>query len=223
MKIILLGANGNMGKEIQDAAMKDNSCEIVCRVDLTQNHNTSIIDDINLFNDDADIIIDFSTSKDRKSFIKYSKDKNLPYACFSTNISSEDEKLLLDLSKHLPVLICQNASRGINLIYEMIELACQKISQADVALCEYHHKNKKDSPSGTAKKIEGILNSYNMNFQTNSFRVGNEKGFHKISFYLEDEIIEISHQTFSRKIFAFGALKMCEKLIQQNKGIYYNL
>ena len=220
MKIALIGACGKMGKEFASAVSESNDSEIAFNLDLKENQQLKIYHTINDCQIDVDIIVDFSTSEDRSDFISYSSNHKIPYACFSTNLSQKDKKLFEKLSKKVPILICQNASRGINLIYKFLQLACQSIPQSDVAICEYHHKNKKDSPSGTAVNFEKILTENHMDYQTRCFRIGDEKGFHKISFYLEDEIIEISHQAFSRKIFALGAFQMCKKLLKQKPNIY---
>ena len=208
MKIILIGSNGKMGNEIENAV--DGNDFIVEKID-----QNDVIKE-----KQADVIIDFSTAENRNEYIAYAKMKKVPYACFSTNLTSDDEKELRILSKHVPVLHCQNSSRGMNAMFDLCNLASKELVSAEVVLTEYHHKNKKDVPSGTAKKLENILNENNANVQTKAFRVSNENGTHVLQFFMEDEVLEIVHRAKSRKIFALGAIEMARKLIKKKKGFF---
>ena len=221
MKIILIGCNGKMGQMLSHNLKND---VIVSGIDITNSidNNYSVFKEINLINSKADIIIDFSTCDDRKTYIDYAAQQGLPYACFSTIISKQDEISFKSLSKRVPVLICSNASIGVNLLFDILHYIQNKIpSKCDIVLTEYHHKQKLDSPSGTAKEILKILN--NKNVDVKSFRVSNVVGTHKLELFLEDEKLEITHIANSKKIFIIGALAACRKLIKKENGIYKNI
>ena len=53
-----------------------------------------------------------------------------------------------------------------------------------------------------------------------SLRGGTVAGEHTVSFFGEDEILEITHKASSRKIFAAGALRAAEALTQKPAGRY---
>lgn len=203
MKIILIGAMGKMGQMIKNVL--DKGDKIVAEVDLKK--------PLPKRNLHADVIIDFSSADDREIYFDYAKKWNIPYACFSTNLSEKDEKGLEELGKFVKTLKCQNASKGVNLLYLLAEIACKELKNADAVLTEIHHKEKKDSPSGTAKELQNILLKNGMSFETSCHRVGNEKGFHKIEFFVGDEVITLSHHAFSRSIFASGAIEKARLLV----------
>ena len=206
MKWIVLGAEGRMGKE-------------VCKILEGQNKEICAIDKSgDVLCKDADGIIDFSTAEDREKYVNFAVKKKIPYACFSTGINEKDEALLETLATEVPVLMCSNASFGMQLMFAVTKLAKDVFKKADIILQEYHHKNKKDSPSGTAKELLKILEGEEV--VANCYRVGNEVGIHKIQFYLENEVLEISHKVISRKAFAEGAVQMAEKLMEQEAGFY---
>ena len=207
MKIILIGSDGRMGREIQNLVNEEKIDKIVALVDENK--------PLPKKNVKADCIIDFSSAKDRTNYFEYSKKYQIPYACFSTNLSEQDEKGLLDLKYFVPTLKCQNASDGVKLLYDLTQSCAKTLKNSQALITEVHHKNKKDSPSGTAKQLENILKENNIPFTTTCHRVGTEKGYHKIEFYLDDELITISHRAFSRKIFAKGALEKAHTLITQ--------
>ena len=211
MKIILIGSSGKMGREIARCLPSGDS--IVQKIDCDDVINVKI---------DADVIIDFSTARNRTAYIEFASRKKIPYCCFATGISNEDVELFKQLAQRNPVLLCSNASVGVNLMFELVEMVSKKTQNADIVLTEYHHKGKKDAPSGTAKKIENIVTSSGKNVTTKAFRVGNECGTHVIQFFFEDEILEIKHEAKSRKIFAIGAIEMARDICKRKKGLYKN-
>ena len=223
MNFLLIGCNGNMGRQVAEVVSQQKCDKIIAGIDTKKSENHldfPVYLNTKKVNKKIDAIIDFSTCNNRQEYISFALKHNIPYACFSTICSSEDITLFENLAKSCPVLICKNTSIGVNLLYKLIDIACQYLPNADVAVNEYHHTLKKDMPSGTAKNIENILSKSNIKFTTSSFRVGTEKGTHSVQFFLEDEIIEINHRANSRKIFALGALNLVHKLPNQPNGIY---
>ena len=224
MKILLIGANGKMGQEVATVA-KEIGEEIIVGIDkmAKKTEDFEIYNNLNLIKIKPDVIIDFSTCEDREEFTNYAYSKKIPYACFSTIVSKSDFERFELISSIIPVLICSNASRGMNALIDMLECAKYRLKDADVVVSEYHHKQKKDSPSGSAKTIlKGLLPVF-IDPQVAAFRVGSEKGMHKVEFYLEDEILEISHRATSRKVFATGAIEMAKKLLEKEKGLFFRL
>lgn len=205
MKWIVIGAAGKMGKIVCDFLREKK--EEVCEIDLAS---------IEIF-EQADIIIDFSTAESREKYIKFAIDKKIPYACFATGLCKKDEEMLKELSQNAPVLMCPNASKGIQTMFETTKIASKMMPEAEIILQEYHHKRKKDSPSGTAKVILDILKHHKI--ESVSYRIGNEVGIHKVQFFLNDEVLEISHRANSRKTFACGAIEMAVKLVKKRKRI----
>lgn len=210
-----------MGKQVVDTIAEQNQHKIAAGIDVNITEQTfPVYQSTAEIKEKVDAIIDFSTSADKSEYINFAKENVLPYGCFSTTCTHLDENNFEELAKIVPVLLCKNTSAGVNLLYELVDIASKKLPEAEIAISEFHHKHKKDSPSGTAKEIEKILSNNSSNFQTNAFRVGNETGTHIIKLFLEDEIIEISHTAKSRKVFALGAIKMMQKLKDKKPKIY---
>ena len=209
MRWIVIGAAGKMGK-------------IVCEL-LRERHEEFYEIDVESvdFFEQADIIVDFSTAESREKYIKFALEQKIPYACFSTGINIKDREMLEKLSDKVPVLMCSNASVGAQTMFEITKIASQMMPQAEIVLQEYHHKHKKDSPSGTAKILLEILKNHKVD--SASFRVGNEVGIHKVQFYLNDEVLEISHRANARSTFACGAIEMATKLVKKEKGLYKSI
>ena len=113
------------------------------------------------------------------------------------------------------------------------------LKDSDIEIIETHHNNKKDSPSGTALLLaDSITKTLNttMNYVFDrhflhwkrekneigfsSIRGGNIVGEHAVKFFGADETFEITHTAHSRSIFADGALKAAEFLINKPAGFY---
>jgi len=56
--------------------------------------------------------------------------------------------------------------------------------------------------------------------ETHALRAGTIPGEHTVIFSGPDEILEIKHTAFSKKIFARGALEIALKLKEKPKGFY---
>lgn len=210
MRVLIVGGLGKMGQEVAKIC-EESGYDVVGKIDKN--------DDIFQI-ENADVIVDFSTCDDRTDYVEYARKKKIAYCCFSTLVSASDLKKMKGLAKVCPVLMCPNASRGINAILDMLKVCAQQLVGADVVVCEYHHKQKKDAPSGTAKTILNFLLPTFNDAKVVSYRVGNERGTHKIEFYLDDEKIEITHQVASRRVFAIGAIEMAKRTMLLPAGFY---
>lgn len=132
-----------------------------------------------------------------------------------------------------------NFSIGVNVFFRIVEEACKtlnNIDEYDIFCYELHHKQKLDSPSGTAKVIGEIIlknidrksKIVNNNLigkirsdQLNivSIRGGNIPGTHIIGFDSEFDTIELKHTARSRKGFAMGSI-LAAKWLQGKKGFF---
>ena len=116
------------------------------------------------------------------------------------------------LSRICPVDRKANYSRGIGAVSQIAPEVSALLPGSDIAIEEIHHNKKKDAPSGTAKTLCDILHvPYS---SAVSMRIGTVPGEHRICFALEDEVIEIIHRAFSKKIFAIGAIEAGKSMIK---------
>lgn len=231
MNIALIGSAGKMGKLFSEILAPNKTDHIVAYIDITNNQNTTPpyfshkeYKTIWSVKEKLDLIVDFSTSLSKEDIINFALLNNLPLAVFSTTCSEEDKAKLKAASKHIPILLCPNTSRGVNSMIRALDVLSPSLNMADVLVEEIHHKNKLDSPSGTAKKIVDLLSSNGIeNIKVNSFRGGTECGYHAVRFLLDDEEVIITHHATSRKTFALGAYEMAKKLLSKNNGFFTHL
>lgn len=131
-----------------------------------------------------------------------------------------------------------NISVGINILIMIVKTLAKLLPAYDVEITEYHHRHKKDAPSGTAVKIAAAVNNIkqikeprlifgrsgsitrsNNEIGIHAIRAGGIIGVHKVLFSGNYDEIEVTHRSYSRSVFAEGALK-AGKFIANKPGFY---
>lgn len=197
MFLIIVGT-GAMGKIVKQCAEEDEFFDEIYAVEPLED---------NWPKEKADLIIDFSHHSAIKGIYEYCREMKggIPVVIGTTGQDEKDEAVISLLEKICPVLRKTNFSRGVDAMLKLVDLCNQLLPQSDIEVEEIHHTKKIDVPSGTAKTICEILGK---NYEeTASIRMGTVPGKHTVYFAFEDEIIEISHLAFSKKIFAIGAIE----------------
>ena len=208
MFLIIVGT-GAMGNMVKECALCDTDFDEVLMVEPLKN---------NWPKKKADLIIDFSHPSAMKGIYEYCREMggSIPVVIGTTGYSSEDESLIEFLKKICPVLRKSNFSRGVDAMLRLVELAKELLPESDVEALELHHTKKIDMPSGTAKTLCDILEKdYD---SVLSIRMGTLPGKHTVYYALDDEVIEITHTAFSKKIFAIGAIEAGKKLVKNIKN-----
>lgn len=122
-----------------------------------------------------------------------------------------------------PLIYAANFSIGVNLLYEITHRLCQqlkKIGGYQPSITETHHIHKLDAPSGTAKTLAHLIEeSLMQSVPVTSVRLAETPGTHCLSFTSESDRITLTHEAFSRKGFAEGAL-WAARQIPHLKGIH---
>ncbi len=240
-KIILSGANGKMGRVIQNVVSLRDDCEIVAGVDLnTESTSFPVYADINEITEKADAIIDFSNPVLLDSLLAYSKANKMPLVIATTGYDDNQKAQINDASKECPIFFTYNMSMGINLLANLAKKAVSVLgSDFDIEIIEKHHNQKIDAPSGTALMLadaicEEIDNDMKYEYDRHSKREKRTKneiglhavrggtivGEHDIMFCGRDEIITLSHSARSKEIFAVGAVNAAVYMNGKDAGLY---
>lgn len=122
----------------------------------------------------------------------------------------KDEVISYFESKGTPMIYSSNYSVGVNVLSAAVELVAKYLGQAggyDPYIVEKHHVHKLDAPSGTAKSLAAVVQE-NMGKtpDTASVRVGELAGIHTVGFEGAADRLTLTHEAFSRKGFAEGAV-----------------
>ena len=173
----------------------------------------------------------FSTDKERRL-----KAENRMYEKMYPEM--EQKQKLLSLGGAAPVLWSANYSLGIAVCKRLLQvLSTTPLAGWDVEVTETHHNRKADAPSGTAKLLMEALDPQHTlqpvygreglcgprkkgEIGIHSLRGGTVAGEHKVAFFGEDEVFELTHKAASRRVFAAGALEAAVRLSKMEKGWY---
>ncbi len=243
IRIIMRGCNGHMGRVITDIVANDAEAAIVAGIDITgQMGNTyPVYMDLASVQEEADVLIDFSSPKELTGLLADAKAINLPLVLCSTGYTAEQIREIQEAAKEQPILRSANMSLGVNVVSRLIQTAASVLMKEgfDVDIVEKHHRRKLDAPSGTALALadaiqEVLSEEYNYVFDRSqrreqrpvneigisAVRGGTIVGEHEIIFAGRDEVIEIKHTAYSREIFGKGAVVAAKYLAGKGPGLY---
>ena len=168
-----------------------------------------------IFRTKPDVVVDFSNSAATMKNVKILSKLKVNIVIGTTGFTEEELAELYNQPRrfHNGIVYAPNITLGVNTVMLLSNIAANILNNYDFQITETHHKHKKDSPSGTALKLavemEKGLNAsgvYNKEIPINAIRAGGVIGRHEVQIIGEDDKIEISHESFSRKAFAQGAI-----------------
>lgn len=234
MKIALIGY-GNMGQEITRIIEQERAHEIVS----VSYRDISDSLDLNGIKK-ADVAINFTSPEIILRDIQKVADLGINLVVGTTGWYDHlpEVKRVVQKAK-IGFIYAHNFSIGVNLFFQIVNSASKLISKYDsydVYGVEIHHRGKKDSPSGTAKKLAEIISK---NFTAKqkhqyekldrkiapselhfaSIRGGTNPGRHEVIFDSPADDIILTHQAKNRTGFALGAVRAAE-FIYNKKGFY---
>ncbi len=175
------------------------------------------------------VLIDFSSPSGFSQALQYCIELGVPFVSGTTGLSSEQKESLTKAGEQIPVLWSANMSLGIALLKKALKLFAGLESQDgftedfDFQVEEFHHRQKKDRPSGTALELQKSIQNVMPHRQLPTpmvMRAGAIYGTHRVYAVSSGEMICFEHQVLDRRIFAEGALRAAAWLIGKKSGNY---
>jgi 4-hydroxy-tetrahydrodipicolinate reductase len=119
------------------------------------------------------------------------------------------------------LLYAPNFSVGVNIMFEVARAAAAALQHGYAGhIVERHHAQKKDAPSGTAAKMQQILQEGGgKQVEITSIREGDIVGTHVMLFDSPNDTMMVTHDAKSRRGFAEGAVLAAEWL-PGRKGVF---
>ena len=227
MRILVLG-HGKTGKLVAEVATERGHGVHV--LDAKENPNAAALTP--MFLTGFDVVIDFTTPE--------AVVPNLRACLFSgsrvvVGTTGWYDKLPdmrgLCERKEAALLYGTNFSVGVQVMHQLAEKMGAELAHAgyDFALSETHHVSKLDSPSGTALTLaEAVVQGSAAHAKPGlgkgkipieAIREGDAPGLHILTATSGSDRITLSHESFSRRGFAEGAVRAAEWL-SSRKGCY---
>lgn len=243
LKVGLVGFSGRMGELIVKNIKQESELTLSCVFTHQSSSSEEVLstNDWNIFLQNCDCVIDFSNHAGTLQLLKALLSTPKPSVIGTTGLQEEHKNLLNEASKLAPIVYATNTSQGIALLNQLAFLVSQKLLDADIEISEFHHNQKKDSPSGTAMTLAEFcakgrgwdLESVRVSGRDGnigerkkeeigvmSFRGGDIVGKHTVGFYCDGEYLELTHNATSRNTFAKGAIRALKWVVNQHNGLY---
>lgn len=230
MKILLIG-HGRMGHMLETLIEQAEDLELAGIADETNAHR--LLSTLGK----ADVAIEFASPAVAPLVAEYIRRTGTPLVCGTTGYEKEQLAQLSALGAFAPVLYSANYSLGIAVMAKALRQMSAVLKDFDIEVIETHHNQKVDAPSGTAKLLvdavdpehsmtpvygrSGACGARTKNeIGIHAVRGGTVAGDHTVSFFGNDEVLEVTHRAASRAIFANGALHAARRLAGRPNGFY---
>ena len=229
MKIAIVGY-GKMGREIEAIAKAQG--EVIAGVfDIDNPIRPEMLAGV-------DMCIEFSAPEAVLSNIRTAIEAKCDIVVGTTGWNAHLPEIR-EAVKDSGLLYSSNYSVGMNIFFRLVKRAAELMNNAaeyDPFIHEIHHRQKVDSPSGTALTLAGILvNGIDRKkeilstppdgkiapemLHVSSTRAGTVSGTHTVAFDSEADLIELTHVAKNRRGFALGALTAA-RWLRGRKGVY---
>ena len=224
MKIAIVGAAGRMGKKLIELA-EGTEQEVVSRVDVAEGYERT-------WGAGVEGVIDFSHHTGVPAGVRKAAEEGIPYLIGTTGLAPDEQAVVDEAAKRIPVVQSGNYSLGVNLLVELARRAAALLGpEYDVEITEMHHRHKKDAPSGTALMLKDSVVAGRApqsagrqppvvfgrhgdvgerprgEIAIHALRGGSVVGDHTVVFAGDLERVELVHKAQDRAAFAAGALK----------------
>lgn len=229
MKFVLTGAAGKMGRAVLKILPSFQGVSLFAAIGEKGDpalgkpifRNIKLESDVSKFIEGCDCVVDFTNPAASTINLKLASAAKKPIVIGTTGHTADERAHILSASKVIPIVFSPNMSIGVNTMWKLIEIASGLLGKDyKVDIVETHHVHKKDSPSGTAKKMLEIVTDAGGKAEIKSIREGEVVGNHTITFSSPYEQLEITHRALSREVFAAGAIRAALWVVGKPAGLY---
>lgn len=242
MNILIYGISGTMGKIVYNTLKNHPTCKGVCGVDKFANQSDfdiPVYRNVSDVKENVDCVIDFSVKAALPDILAYCTKNKKPCVLCTTGYSDDEIELINQASKSIAIFRSGNMSVGVNALVKLVKEASKLLGlSSDIEIIEQHHNKKVDAPSGTAIMLadavkseidgleivngrQGICGKRNkQEIGMHAVRGGTIVGKHEVMFIMNNEIVTLKHESENKGIFAEGAIRASEFLINQKPGLY---
>ena len=234
-RVIINGARGRMGQALI-------ACAKAAPASFELSAGLDVGDDLAAALSACDAVIDFTHADSTVAVAEACAAAGKILVIGTTGHNDADRARISEISKKIPVVFAPNFSVGVNTLFWLTRKATEILGpDFDLEVVEMHHRLKKDSPSGTARRLAEILAEvreldYDKNVMhgregmvgerqkteigMHAVRGGDVVGDHTVIYANVGERVELTHKASSRDTFAKGALRAARWAQGQKPGLY---
>ena len=234
LKLLINGARGRMGQTLIACANDIPDLQVAAAIDVGDDFANAV--------PKCDAIVDFSHQSTLELVLARCVEHKKTLVIGTTGHTDTQVACVRHAANQIPIVFAPNYSVGVNTLFWLTRKAAEILGPGfDLEVVEMHHRLKKDSPSGTAKRLAEILADvrklqYNEHVKhgregmvgerTNeeigmhAVRGGDVVGDHTVIFAAPGERVQLAHKASSRETFARGALRAAQWAHANPAGLY---
>jgi len=244
IRLVLIGAAGRMGRAIEAAAAGDPELTFAARVDTRANFPASggvWVEDAAEVVAAGDVVIEFSSPAACRAAARLCAERGAGLVSGTTGLGEAEEAEVRAAAAKVPVLRAANFSLGLVALRRALATALEALpAEWDIEIVERHHRQKVDSPSGTALVLAreaagqrgiaaGAIRSGRdgrvgvrpaAEIGVHSVRGGTWVGDHAVLLAGNGESVELRHVVQDRSAFAAGVLAATRVVANAPPGLY---
>jgi 4-hydroxy-tetrahydrodipicolinate reductase len=231
IRVGVFGAEGRMGRTVCDAVAGDPELELVARMDVGDERDSSI-----------DVAVDFTAASAARENAAWCAEHGVHAVIGTSGITDDDVASFRAQFTSSNCLVAPNFAIGAVLMVRLSELAAPYFDTVEIL--EQHHDGKIDAPSGTAvhtaeriaavkaewaadptqkETIAGARGSLGpAGIHVHSMRLRGIIASQEVVFGTTGQTLQIRHDTFDRTSFMPGVL-LATKRIADHPGVTVGL
>jgi 4-hydroxy-tetrahydrodipicolinate reductase len=217
MRIAIIGF-GKMGHAIRELAGAQGH-QVTAEIDLGQLSQQAL--------KGAEVAIEFTQPDAAAENLTRLAGWKVPVVCGTTGWYPRLPEVTAAVEKAGSALVyAPNFSIGVQVLLRVareVGTALATRPEYDIQLMDFHHRAKKDAPSGTAGALRAVLRGVDRTreYPITSVRVGEVPGTHEILVEGPGESLIFRHEARDRSIFAAGALTAAQWLVAKpRRGVF---
>jgi 4-hydroxy-tetrahydrodipicolinate reductase len=211
--------HGKMGRLVEQLA-PEYGFKVCCRFSYS-NIGTLSLESLR----GAAVAIEFSTPAAAPENIRKLASLGVNTVCGTTGWYQHLPQIRAEIGRaQTALLYAANFSLGMNLFVEIVARAAGLFAghpEYEAWGWEIHHSAKKDSPSGTLKKLQAEMRTagFRQGITLSANRAGTHVGTHEIGFDSAADTITLRHCAKNREGYARGALQAARWIVGKN-GVF---
>ena len=207
IRVLVSGAAGRMGEAVCEAVEGAEEMELAGRADPAL--DASVADLL----DGADVMVDFTTPEASPANVMEAIDAGVHAVVGSTGFDLEDLRAsVTGAGGRANCFVAPNFAIGAVLMMEASKLIAPHMPEAEIV--ELHHDQKKDAPSGTAKRTAELIKAAggNVHEPIHSVRLPGFVAHQEVIFGGLGQTLTIRHDSIARESFMPGVLLAVRKV-----------
>ncbi len=205
IKVVISGAAGKMGQAVLEAVERAEDMEVAARADPSL--GTALADSLA----GADVCVEFTTPETALENIAACLNAGVHVVVGSTGFDKDAARAAAEASQ-ANCFVAPNFAIGAVLMMIASQTIAEHMPEAEII--ELHHDQKKDAPSGTAKRTAELIDAAggNVHQPIHSVRLPGLVAHQEVIFGGEGQTLSIRHDSIDRRSFMPGVLLAVRKV-----------